>query len=221
MASLSAIARAVALVVVIPLARVPSHKLRSNNRSPARLGTTWPTTPCSWRAATPGPRRSGGRPTASAAWSSSSTIGDGGLASRNCAVLNAAGIPTLIETEGHDYLKKRVRERFSIERRKADWKSSAEQGSRAVSAPAFYVTFEGAPVELGWLARALLAAPERRLALLPDGEARIEWIETLQLSSKGRSRTVRSTRSRASASRRRRSGSMRMADFSPQDRSCS
>ncbi|HEY2155037.1 MAG TPA: amidohydrolase family protein [Isosphaeraceae bacterium] len=106
------------------------------------------------------------------------------------AVLNAAGIPTLIETEGHDYLKKPVRERFSIERRKADWKSSAEQGSRAVSAPAFYVSFEGAPVEHGWLARALLAAPERRLALLPDGEARIERIGTLQLSSKGRSRTV-------------------------------
>jgi len=106
------------------------------------------------------------------------------------AVLDAAGIPTLIETEGHDYWKKPVRERFSIERRKADWKSSAEQGSRAVSAPAFYVTFEGAPVELGWLARALLAAPERRLALLPDGEARIERIGTLQLSSKGRSRMV-------------------------------
>src|SRR5262249_21878840 len=106
------------------------------------------------------------------------------------AVLDAAGIPTLIETEGHDYLKKPVRERFSIDQRKADWKSSAEQGSRAVPTPAFYVTFEGAPVELGWLARALLAAPERRLALLPDGEARIERIGTLQLSSKGRSRMV-------------------------------
>src|SRR5262249_7557342 len=105
-------------------------------------------------------------------------------------VLDAEGKPTLVEIEGHDYLKNPVRERFSIEQRKADWKSSAEQGSRALTGPAFYVSFHGVPIELGWLARALLAAPERKLALLPEGEARIERVETLAIPSKGQPRTV-------------------------------
>jgi Phage integrase family len=190
MASLSAIARAVALVVVTLLTRGAEPQAPQQQSIPgvARDDAADYTVLMAGRlSGTQTVRR-----TADGEYRVVFEFNDRGRGPRltQRAVLDAAGIPTLIETEGNDYLKKPVRERFSIERRKADWKSSAEQGSRAVSAPAFYVTFEGAPVELGWLARALLAAPERRLALLPDGEARIEWIGTLQLSSKGRSRTV-------------------------------
>jgi imidazolonepropionase-like amidohydrolase len=106
------------------------------------------------------------------------------------AVFDAAGIPTLIETTGHDYLKNVVQERFSLDHQKAAWKSSAEQGTRTLSAPAFYMSFDGAPVEFGWLAQALLAAPNHTLALLPDGEARIDRVETITLPSKGGPRSL-------------------------------
>ncbi len=103
-----------------------------------------------------------------------------------CAVLDAAGIPTQIETNGHDYLKNPVQERFAIDHQKATWKNAGEQGTRALSAPAFYMSFHGASIEDGWLARALLAAPNHSLALLPDGAARIERVGTLSLPSKGK-----------------------------------
>jgi imidazolonepropionase-like amidohydrolase len=105
--------------------------------------------------------------------------------------LDAAGVPTRIDTGGHDYLKNSVQERFSIDHQKAEWKSTAEKGTKTLSAAAFYVSFDGAPIEYGWLARALLATPTKSLALLPDGEARIEQAETMTLPpAKGGPRTV-------------------------------
>ena len=102
-------------------------------------------------------------------------------------VLGANGIPTLIETGGHDYLKNPVNERFSLVDRNASWKNSAEQGTRALpaGAAAFYLSFDGAPGELGLLARALLSAPNRTLKLLPAGEARIERVGTLEVEANG------------------------------------
>lgn len=104
--------------------------------------------------------------------------------------VGAGGVPTLIETAGNDYLKAAVDERFTLSGGRATWKNKAEQGERAVAGPAFYVTMDGSPEEEALLAQALLAAPGGRLALLPEGEARIERVGDLKVSAKGQERTV-------------------------------
>jgi len=88
-------------------------------------------------------------------------------------ILNKEGIPTRIETTGNDYMKAPVEENYSWSGGVAAWKNSNEEGRRKLRAPAFYVGKDPAYPELALLARALLEAPEKRLPLLPDGEARL------------------------------------------------
>jgi len=84
-----------------------------------------------------------------------------------------------IETSGNDYFKAAVSESFAS----GKWSNGAETGSVAAPAPgaaaAFYVSMYGPPEELAALARALLAAPGRKLPLLPAGEASIKKLGTL------------------------------------------
>ncbi len=107
-------------------------------------------------------------------------------------VLGPDGIPRSIETDGHDYLKNKVRERCALKEGKASWHNSAEQGTRDLPSgtSAFYLSFDGVPAELGLLAQALLAAPGKTLAILPAGKAAIDRVGTLEVSSRGKARSV-------------------------------
>jgi hypothetical protein len=105
-------------------------------------------------------------------------------------VLGKDGIPVQISNKGNDYLKAPVDEQFSLNNGKAAWKSQAEQGEKSVSGSAFYVSSAGAAQEAGVLARALWAAPGHKLALLPEGEARIEKLGPLNVQANGQSRTI-------------------------------
>lgn len=104
--------------------------------------------------------------------------------------LGAGGVPTLIETTGNDYFKGAVDERFTLSGGRASWENKAERGERGVNGPAFYVSLDVSPEESALLAKALLAAPGGRLALLPDGEARIERAGELKVTANGEERTV-------------------------------
>lgn len=99
-------------------------------------------------------------------------------------------IPTLVEDRGQNYFKSPVDEKFSLEKGKATWKNAGEEGSKEVTRSAFYLSFDGVPQELGFLARALLAAPDHKLDLLPEGEVRIEKIGELTVSTGKASRKV-------------------------------
>ena len=101
------------------------------------------------------------------------------------------GVPTRIVTKGNDYFKGPVDDRFEIAGGKAAWKSTGEKGETDVSAPAFYISFNGAPQEFGLLSRALLAAPGRRLRLLPEGEASLDPLGEVAVEAGGRRQTVR------------------------------
>ncbi len=104
--------------------------------------------------------------------------------------LDAAGLPTFVETTGNDYLKSPVEERFEREGIRASWKSTAEKGEREVREPAFFLSLNGPPQEAALLAKALLAAPDHRLPLLPTGEARIEELDSREVRNGGTSRKV-------------------------------
>src|ERR1041385_4578657 len=100
------------------------------------------------------------------------------------------GIPVDIEITGVDYLKAPVEERFSLKQGTASWKNRSEEGQKKISGKAFYTTISGAPEETALMARALLAAPQHKLALLPAGEASIEKRSELKINANGQSRTV-------------------------------
>ena len=97
--------------------------------------------------------------------------------------LDAAGVLTEYRASGNDYVKAAVTETFSMALGRASWHSRAEQGDAPVTGEAFYVPVTGPPEMLGVLARALLKAPEHRLALLPAGEATIEAVGPLPQDS--------------------------------------
>ncbi len=88
--------------------------------------------------------------------------------------INGAGVPTEYEGRGNDYMKAPIEEHFETGNGRASWKNRSEQGEQAVTSEAFYLPMNAPPEFLGVLARALLKAPNHKLALLPAGEASIE-----------------------------------------------
>jgi hypothetical protein len=93
--------------------------------------------------------------------------------------LDAAGVLTEYQGSGNDYMKAPVTETFHLTAGKASWQNRAERGDKALSGEAFYMPVNAPPEMLGVLARALLNAPQHRLALLPAGEASIETVGPL------------------------------------------
>lgn len=104
--------------------------------------------------------------------------------------LDANGLPVSLDTTGNDYLKAPVAEAFTFEQGFARWKNTAESGEKKLAANAFYNSMSGAPEEFALLAQALLKSPDKRLPLLPDGEASIERTGELMLKDGDRERRV-------------------------------
>ncbi|TNF76694.1 MAG: amidohydrolase [Acidobacteria bacterium] len=105
-------------------------------------------------------------------------------------VLDERGLPIVHEIQGNDYLKAPVEESFSMIDGQASWRNQGEQGSQPLENPSFYVGMNDPPEMLAVLARALLKSPDRRLALLPAGEASVEKVGELEVSSDDRKITV-------------------------------
>jgi imidazolonepropionase-like amidohydrolase len=99
--------------------------------------------------------------------------------------LDAAGVPTEYSGSGNDYMKVPVSEALRHAGGKASWRNRAEQRDEAITGEAFYVPVNAPPEMLGVLARALLKAPQHRLALLPAGEASIEAVGPLPADAAG------------------------------------
>ena len=96
--------------------------------------------------------------------------------------LDPTGIPIEETVKGNDYLKSPVDETFSIASGKASWKNTAEQGSKQISGPGFYSALNGSPAELGLLAAAALHNGGK-IALLPEGEVRVQRLSDLDIES--------------------------------------
>jgi Amidohydrolase family len=103
--------------------------------------------------------------------------------------LDAKGIPIAETVNGNDYLKSKVSEDYSLHDGTARWKNDSEQGEKKVDAPAIYVSINGAPAEFGFLAHAALANGGK-VALLPEGEARVERVAERDLENSGKKKHV-------------------------------
>lgn len=99
-------------------------------------------------------------------------------------VLAADGTPATLTVDGVDYYKLAVAERFERKGGTATWKAANDAGS--VASGAFYLPDQSTPEHLAMLARALLKAPGRTLALLPAGQARLAVLDTRSLPVGGK-----------------------------------
>src|SRR6266852_1530617 len=106
-------------------------------------------------------------------------------------LVNRDGTSARIDTTGHDYFKAKVDEHYSITGQKAEWRASGSSGEKALSGSAFYISVNSVPEELAQLARALLASPDHKLGLLPEGEARIQTASEVEVRSGPRAQRVR------------------------------
>src|SRR5208282_3074931 len=96
--------------------------------------------------------------------------------------LDANGIPLSEAITGNNYLKSAVTENYSLEAGTARWKNDTEQGEKKISAPAFYSSINGAPSEIALLAHAALHNGGK-IALLPEGEARVQRVIELDIEA--------------------------------------
>lgn len=101
-----------------------------------------------------------------------------------------AGLLVDVQTSGNDYLKVPVTETFSLQNGVARWKNNAENGQRKLTGPAFYLSMHSPPEEFALLARALLKTPDKKIALLPEGQASLERLGELSLSNSSGTRQV-------------------------------
>jgi len=99
-------------------------------------------------------------------------------------VLAPNGFPSRLDITGNDYLKAPVDEHLSVENGVARWKSTSEHGESRESA--FYVSNNGPPSEAAMLAAALLKSKNAEIKLFPAGEARLERMSDLTVSSQGK-----------------------------------
>ncbi len=100
------------------------------------------------------------------------------------------GTLSSFSASGHYEMGTRLEERFTREGRRARWKSEEEQGEREIDGSAFFLPIADLPDARGLLAGALLKAGGR-LALLPDGEARLDKIGEATVSdANGQTRRV-------------------------------
>ncbi len=103
--------------------------------------------------------------------------------------LDKSGVPVAETVKGNDYLKSPVSEDYSLQDGMARWKNDSEQGEKKLGAPAIYVSINGAPAEFALLVHAALANGGK-VALLPEGEARVERVAERDLENSGQKKHV-------------------------------
>ncbi|MBN8480853.1 MAG: amidohydrolase family protein [Xanthomonadales bacterium] len=99
--------------------------------------------------------------------------------------LGVDGTPVAITLAGNDYLKAAVEEHFTREGARAVWKNTAEDESREVAGAQYFLGLNTVPEDGVLLARALLAAPQGRLPILPAGEAAIRKLASVNIKGAG------------------------------------
>ena len=103
--------------------------------------------------------------------------------------LNAKGVPVSEVITGNDYLKSPVNENYSLEGGTARWKNDDEHGEKKISAPAYYIPLNPGPSEFAVLAHAALQNGGK-IALLPEGAARVERVTELEVEAAGHKKHV-------------------------------
>jgi cytosine/adenosine deaminase-related metal-dependent hydrolase len=105
-------------------------------------------------------------------------------------VLDKKGVPTSIELKGVDYLKAPIDETYKRAGDELVWKNGAEDEKRSVAGSAFFLGLNQVPEDSILLVRALLAAPDHKLDLIPAGKASIRKLARTEVAGKSGAKTV-------------------------------
>lgn len=99
--------------------------------------------------------------------------------------VGADGTYDAAEIKGVAYFKTPVDETFARDAKQTRWKNTSEDERREGRVPGLYSSLNGPPEEVVLMARALLAAPQQKLPLIPVGELRIERVAELRAKGEG------------------------------------
>jgi hypothetical protein len=103
--------------------------------------------------------------------------------------LDPRGLVVAEVSQGVDYMKNPVEERFSIASDEASWKNQAEEEKQANAAGKFYVDLNGGAESSAILARALLKNGGK-LPVLPSGEAGIRKMQSVPVENGSQKHTA-------------------------------
>ena len=106
--------------------------------------------------------------------------------------LGADGTMTDYSVKGNSTFGAVVDERFARNGGQAEWKSTSEQGKKAVDGPAAYLPLNSSFAVASTMITALAASPDGKLALLPSGTLSQTVLDTLEITgAAGQKQTVR------------------------------
>ncbi len=97
----------------------------------------------------------------------------------------ADGLPNDWSISGASTFGSKVNERFTRDKRRANWLDSTGKGSAALTDPAIYIAQSGSPWSLQIYARALLKQPGMTMRALPGGTLKLAKGETLTVQGAG------------------------------------
>jgi imidazolonepropionase-like amidohydrolase len=103
--------------------------------------------------------------------------------------LDSKGIPVAESITGNDYLKSKVAEEYSSDGQTAKWNNTAEHGEKKLTQPAVYIAMNAAPSETALLAHAA-QVNGGSIALLPEGEARVQRVREQTVEAGGKKQHV-------------------------------
>lgn len=100
---------------------------------------------------------------------------------RETIELGADGIPVSWTVQGTSLMGGAVSEKYDWNDGRASWRSQADSGGWKGVRPRLYIVNDSSPWDSGVYARALLAAPDRRLDVLPAGTLKLEELRRLSM----------------------------------------
>jgi len=96
-------------------------------------------------------------------------------------VLGAHALPLAWSIAGTSLMGGKVAERYQWRDGIAEWSSQADSGRTPQPRPALYIANDSSPWAMWTYAKALLAAPDHALNVLPSGRMRLDLVGTLAL----------------------------------------
>lgn len=95
--------------------------------------------------------------------------------------LDEQGFPLSWQITGSSLFGAAVEENYQWQAGTASWRSQADSGSVAAAEPGMYIGGDSSPWAVGMYVRALLAAPDRELNVLPSGRMKLQTLQSLNI----------------------------------------
>ena len=114
-----------------------------------------------------------------------------GPATKETIRFNEQGVMTEYSVTGNSYMGAEVAEKFTLSDGNASWQSNEESGSKKITEHTPYLPSNASPATQGLLIQSLLKDADKRLPLLPSGEAVVEVLLTTSVQHEEQEKTLK------------------------------